>query len=175
MRSPCFRLAAPDLIDMTLHHRLLAFSDRVNDLVEQLLLVIGVTFSLILFAQVLARYLGHSLSWSEEIGRYLLVATTFLGATVAYKRADFIGLAGFGARFGRLVERIIVRALQLMTLACFGFITWFGVGYTLKAWDQTSSAVQMPMSLPIAVLPLSAVIFLLHVLVDLTRPVAPAA
>ncbi len=160
---------------MTLHRRLLAFSDRINGLVERLLLAIGVAFSLILFAQVLARYMGHSLSWSEEIGRYLLVATTFLGATVAYKRADFIGLAGFGARLGPVVERIIVRGLQLLTLACFAFITWFGVGYTVKAWDQTSIAVQMPMSLPIAVLPLAAAIFLLHVLVDLTRPVASAA
>ncbi len=160
---------------MSLHERLLALSDRANTLVERLLLVIGVAFSLILFAQVLARYLGHSLSWSEETGRYLLVATTFLGSTVAYKRAHFIGLGGFGAKFGRVVERTIVRALQLLTLACFGFITWFGVGYTLNAWDQTSIAVQMPMSLPISILPLSGVIFLLHVLVDLTKPWPAAA
>ena len=160
---------------MHLYNRLLALSDSVNRWVERLLLVIGVAFSVILFAQVLARYLGHSLSWSEETGRYLLVATTFLGSTVAYKRAHFIGLAGFGARFGRAIEHAIVRALQLLTLACFAFITWFGVGYTLKAWDQTSIAVQMPMSLPISVLPLAGAIFLLHVLVDLTKPWAPAA
>lgn len=160
---------------MSLHQGLLAASDRVNRVVEQLLLVIGVAFSLILFAQVVARYMGNSLSWSEEIGRYLLVATCFLGATVAYKRAEFIGLAGFGARLGRGFEYVVVRLLQLLTLACFALVTWFGVGYTLKAWDQTSSAVQMPMSLPIAVLPLSAAIFLLHVLVDLTRPVPRAA
>lgn len=160
---------------MNLHSRLLALSDRINGVVEKLLLVIGVAFSLILFAQVLARYMGHSLSWSEEIGRYLLVATTFLGSTVAYKRAHFIGLAGFGAKFGHFIERLILRALQLLTLACFGFITWFGVGYTVKAWDQASIAVQMPMSLPISVLPLSGAIFLLHVLVDLTKPETPAA
>lgn len=155
---------------MNLHNRLLDVSDRVNRLVEHLLLIIGVAFSIILFAQVVARYMGHSLSWSEEIGRYLLVATTFLGSTVAYKRAHFIGLAGFGAKFGHFIERAIVRLLQVLTLACFGFITWFGVGYTLKAWDQMSIAVQMPMSIPIAVLPLSGAIFLLHVLVDLTKP-----
>ena len=160
---------------MNFHNRLLRLSDSVNRLVEHFLLLIGVTFSIILFTQVLARYLGHSLSWSEEVGRYLLVATTFLGATVAYKRARFIGLAGFGARFGLLIERGIIRALQLLTLACFGFITWFGVGYTVKAWDQASIAVQMPMSLPIAVLPLSGAIFLLHILVDLTKPEAAAA
>ncbi len=154
---------------MNFHHRLLAASDRVNHWVEQALLLAGVAISLILFAQVLARYSGHSLSWSEEIGRYLLVATTFLGATVAYKRAHFIGLAGFGARFGTTVEQIIVRSLQLLTLGCFGLITWYGILYTLKTWDQTSTAVQMPMSLPIAVLPLSGGIFLLHILTDLTR------
>lgn len=154
---------------MRLHHRLLSASEQVNSLVEKLLLVAGVAISLILFVQVLARYLGHSLSWSEELGRYLLVATTFLGATVAYKRAHFIGLAGFGARFGLLVEQIIVRGLQVLNLGCFGLITWYGTIYTVNSWDQTSTAVQMPMSLPIAVVPLSGAIFLLHILADMSK------
>jgi len=154
---------------MNLHSHLLLASNRVNQWVERLLLLVGVAISLILFAQVIARYAGHSLSWSEEVGRYLLVATTFLGATVAYKRAHFIGLAGFGARFGLLVERLITRGLQLLTLGCFALITWYGVLYTLRSWDQTSTAVQMPMSLPISVVPLSGLIFLLHVLTDMTR------
>jgi TRAP-type C4-dicarboxylate transport system permease small subunit len=160
---------------MSIHHRLLAASNAVNHGVERLLLAVGVVISLILFAQVVARYSGHSLSWSEEVGRYLLVATTFLGATVAYKRAHFIGLAGFGARFGLMVERLITRSLQALTLGCFGLITWYGVIYTLKSWDQTSTAVQMPMSLPIAALPLSGLIFLLHILTDMTRRPAGAA
>lgn len=154
---------------MSMHHRLLTLSNFVNHWVERFLLLVGVVISLILFAQVLARYSGHSLSWSEEVGRYLLVATTFLGATVAYKRAHFIGLAGFGARFGRLVEKLIFRGLQVLTLGCFGLITWYGVIYTLKAWEQTSTAMQMPMSLPISVLPISGAIFLIHVLTDLTK------
>jgi len=145
-------------------------SERINRAVEGLLLVIGVAFSLILFVQVVARYLGSSLSWSEEIGRYLLVATTFLGATVAYKRAHFVGLAGIGAKLGPAAARALVRALQLLTLAAFAVITWFGAIYTVNAWTQTSTAVQMPMSLPIACVPLAGAIFLLHVLADLLKP-----
>lgn len=159
---------------MRFHQRLMAVSDQLNHWVERLLLLAGVTISLILFAQVLARYAGHSLSWSEEIGRYLLVATTFLGATVAYKRAHFIGLAGFGVRFGRVVEQLITRSLQALTLGCFGLITWYGVIYTLKSWDQTSTAIQMPMSLPVSVVPLSGAIFLVHILTDMTRSKADA-
>ena len=154
---------------MSLSQRLARYSEQVNSLVEKVLLVAGVAISLILFVKVLARYLGESLSWSEEVGRYLLVATTFLGATVAYKRAHFIGLAGFGARFGLLVERIITHGLQLLTLGCFGLITWYGAIYTVNAWAQTSTAVQMPMSLPISVVPLSGIIFLLHILADMTK------
>lgn len=149
-------------------------SDRVNGWVESLLLLAGVAISVILFMQVVARYAGHSLSWSEEVGRYLLVAITFLGATVAYKRASFVGLKGVGARFGPGAEAAILRLLQVMTLACFGFITWFGARYAFNAWEQSSTAVQMPMSIPLSVIPLAGLVFLLHVANDLLRrPVAP--
>lgn len=154
---------------MGLSRGLQRISEQVNALMEKMLLVAGIAIAIILFAQVLARYLGASLSWSEEVGRYLLVTITFLGATVAYKRANFIGLAGFGAKLGPTVEQAIVRLLQLLTLACFGLITWFGVLYTLNSWEQTSTAVQMPMSIPLSVIPLSGVVFLLHVLADITK------
>src|ERR1035437_2970542 len=155
---------------MGLSRRLQRISEQVNALMEKLLLLAGIAISIILFAQVLARYMGASLSWSEEVGRYLLVTITFLGASEAYKRANFIGLAGFGARLGPTMEQAIVRLLQLLTLACFGLITWFGVFYTLNAWEQTSTAVQMPMSIPLSVIPLSGLVFLLHVLADMTKP-----
>jgi TRAP-type C4-dicarboxylate transport system permease small subunit len=154
---------------MAISRGLQRLSEQVNHLMERLLLVAGIAISIILFAQVLARYLGASLSWSEEVGRYLLVTITFLGASVAYKRANFIGLTGFGARLGPTAELVIVRLLQLLTLACFGLITWFGVFYTLNSWEQTSTAVQMPMSIPLCVIPLSGMVFLLHVLADITK------
>jgi len=149
--------------------RLQHASDRVNSLVEKLLLAGGIAISVVLFVQVIARYAGSSLSWSEEVGRYILIALTFLGATVAYKRANFIGLAGFGARLGPVVEQAIVRLLQVLTLGLFALIAWFGIWYTLNAWHQTSTAVQMPMSIPLSVIPLSGFVFLLHVLADMTK------
>jgi TRAP-type C4-dicarboxylate transport system permease small subunit len=43
------------------------------------------------------------------------------------------------------------------------------VKYTLNSWEQTSTAIQMPMSLPISVVPLSGAIFLLHILADMAK------
>ncbi len=142
-------------------------SDRINGFAEKLLLAVGCAISMILFFQVVARYLGSSLSWSEEVGRHLLVAITFLGGSVAYKRATFIGLKGIGSKIGAGMQRAVVRFLLLVTLGCFVVITWFGVAYTLTVWEQMSSSLQIPMSIPFAFIPLSAVFFVIHILADM--------
>jgi TRAP-type transport system small permease protein len=149
--------------------RLEITSKAINGAVEKVLLVIGAAICLILFAQVLFRYAGFSLGWSEEVSRYLLVAITFLGGTVAYKHARFIGLRGFGHYFGPTFEMIIVISLQALTLGCFSLIAWFGAVYTIKVWEQTWSSLPIPMALPFAVIPIGALIFIIHVLADIFK------
>jgi TRAP-type C4-dicarboxylate transport system permease small subunit len=148
-------------------------SNRINTLVEKALLLFGSAICLILFAQVLCRYAGASLGWSEEVSRHLLVATTFLGSTAAYKRGGFIGLRGVGQTFGPVVEKAIHVSMQLLTLCCFAIICWFGVTYTGKAWHHTTTALQLPMALPFAVIPAAALILMIHVLVDITKTLLP--
>jgi len=144
-------------------------SQAINAVVEKILFVIGAAICIILFAQVVSRYAGASLGWSEEVSRHLLVAITFMGGTVAYKRASFIGLKGFGHHLGPAVQQAIVIGLQVMTLACFGLIAWFGVGYTVKAAEHTSSSLQIPMAIPFSVIPIASIIFVVHVLADIAR------
>jgi TRAP-type C4-dicarboxylate transport system permease small subunit len=144
-------------------------SRTVNTAVEKVLIVIGAVICLILFAQVVMRYAGSSLGWSEEVSRHLLVAITFLGGTVAYKKASFIGLQGFGHKLGPVVERSIVVALQLMTLSCFVLIAWYGAIYTVKAAEHTSASLQIPMAIPFAAIPAAALIFVLHIVADIAR------
>jgi TRAP-type transport system small permease protein len=145
-------------------------SETINALVEKVLFVIGTAICLILFAQVVSRYAGASLGWSEEVSRHLLVAITFLGGTVAYKRSRFIGLQGFGHYLGPVVQQIIVKGLQGLTLLCFILITWFGTAYTINAWQQASSSLQIPMSIPFSVIPMASIIFVVHVLADIFKP-----
>ena len=144
-------------------------SQAINAVVEKVLFVIGAAICIILFAQVVSRYAGASLGWSEEVSRHLLVAITFLGGTVAYKRASFIGLKGFGHSLGPAVQQAILVALQVLTLACFALIAWFGVAYTIKAAEHTSASLQIPMSIPFSAIPIASVIFVVHVLADIAR------
>jgi len=144
-------------------------SAALNSLVEGVLLGIGSAICLILFAQVLCRYAGASLGWSEEVSRHLLVAITFFGSTAAYKRGGFIGMQGVGKWFRPSIERLILFAMQLLTLSCFVVICWFGAAYTGKAWQHTTTALQLPMSLPFSVIPAAALILTVHVLADIGK------
>lgn len=156
----------PEAADSPLIERI---SSRVNTLVERLLVLTGAAICLILFAQVLSRYLGSSLGWSEEVSRHLLVAITFLGSTAAYKRANFIGLRGIGQWFGPGWERAILMLLQLLTLACFALLSWFGLLYSLQAWHHNTASLQIPMAIPFAVIPLATAILALHCAADIVR------
>ncbi len=144
-------------------------SGRVNKVVERLLVGTGAAICLILFAQVIWRYLGSSLGWSEEVSRHLLVTITFLGSTAAYKRANFIGLRGIGQWFGPNCERAILVVLQLLSLTCFAALSWFGLLYTLKAWHHSTASLQIPMAVPFAVIPLAMAILVLHTAADIIR------
>jgi len=146
-------------------------SRLINRLVEYLLILTGTAICLILFAQVIWRYLGSSLGWSEEVSRHLLVTITFLGSTAAYKRANFIGLRGVGHWFGPTCERAILLVLHGLTLACFTGLSWFGILYTLKAWHLSTASLQIPMAIPFAVIPLATSILALHTAADIVRAV----
>jgi TRAP-type transport system small permease protein len=144
-------------------------SRAINAVIEKVLFVIGAAICIILFAQVAFRYAGASLGWSEEVSRHLLVAITFLGGSVAYKRASFIGLKGFGHKLGPGIQQAIVVGLQVLTLACFVLIAWFGAAYTIKAAEHTSSSLQIPMAIPFSVIPAASIIFVVHVLADMAN------
>lgn len=150
-------------------HMFQRISRAINAVIEKVLFVIGAAICIILFAQVAFRYAGASLGWSEEVSRHLLVAITFLGGSVAYKRASFIGLKGFGHKLGPGIQQAIVVGLQVLTLACFVLIAWFGAAYTIKAAEHTSSSLQIPMAIPFSVIPAASIIFVVHVLADMAN------
>ncbi|MBE0529367.1 MAG: TRAP transporter small permease [Rhodospirillales bacterium] len=72
--------------------RLLAdFNARMNRLLEYGVIVIFGIMTTVIFLQVIFRYgLEQSLSWSEELARYLFIWLTFLGASVAIREGTHI-------------------------------------------------------------------------------------
>ena len=145
-------------------------SERINQAVEYLLFGMGFGMAVLVAVQVFFRYvLNHSLFWSEELARFLLVWLTFLGASVVYYRGvnacvDFLYL-----RMGRKGRRNLDLAVHLVSLAFFIVMIIYGWQFAHFVRNQYSAALYLPKWIPHAIIPLSGIILTVHALDHLWR------
>lgn len=119
---------------------------------------------IVVFFQVFFRYVIHySLPWSEELARYLMTWTVFVGASIGAKEGVHIGVAAFVNLLPRGLKKANIILSGLCSTA-FGLITSY-VGYLAVAriarMGQFSPAMELPMW--IAYLPICIGSFLMAV------------
>jgi TRAP-type C4-dicarboxylate transport system permease small subunit len=118
--------------------------------------------------QVLFRYvLEKPLPWSEELARYLFVWAALLAAAVMVGRNDNFSIS-------ILVERFPVRgrwAFDVLGAALGGLfvliVLWKGAAMSWRMSGALSPVLQISQGLVYAVIPLSALYMLVHLLVRL--------
>jgi TRAP-type C4-dicarboxylate transport system permease small subunit len=142
---------------------ILEVSRRVNRSIEWGLAGIGLVMVVVVAAQVFCRYvLNHSLFWSEELARYLLVWMTFLGASVAFHRRVHPSIDILHVRAGAGLRRVMTVAGYVAAMLFFTVLTVYGLQFTHFVRHQISPALQIPKWTVMAVLPLSGTILCLH-------------
>lgn len=128
------------------------------------------------FAQVFFRYvLNQSLSWSEELTRYLFVWLVFVTAGLVTETRQHIvvdiAIERLPARWRRGVG-------ALTTLVVVGFLVALlvvGARLALAAIDQTALSIEMSMAWAYAAIPVGAACMLIGLVRAIRRPDAPAA
>ena len=89
-----------------------------ENLEEFLLVVFLIAMTLIMGIQVLSRYvLGQSLSWSEEITRYLFIWSGFLSVSYCSKKCLSIKIEQFVAIFprrGKALFKVVNHPFELI-------------------------------------------------------------
>ena len=147
-----------------------AFSRRVNAGVERLVAAMGMAMVLIVGAQVFFRYgLNHSLFWSEELARFLLIWLTFLGASTAYYHWSHPGVDALFSRLGPRGQRISAWMVHGAALVLFGVMLVYGIQFAWFVRLQITPALGWPKWIPMGVVPLSSLVFILHCLGFMAR------
>lgn len=142
---------------------LTSFSRGLNRRVEILVCFMGMLMAVIVAAQVFSRYvLNHSLFWSEELARFLLVWLTFLGASVAYFHKAHPGVDVLFSRMPALMQRVSSLAVHGASLALFavmiGYGTWFAWFVRLQIYPATG----LPKWIIMGIVPVSGLILAVH-------------
>jgi TRAP-type C4-dicarboxylate transport system permease small subunit len=76
--------------------------------------------------QVICRFFFDALVWSDEPTRFLLVLASLVGAAVGFKRGSHIAVTFFLHRLPPVAFRIMAVLLQLVAIAFFGIVAWYG-------------------------------------------------
>lgn len=140
-----------------------ALSHGLNRAVELVIGLLAMLMAVVTGLQVFFRYgLNHSLFWSEEVGRILLVWITFLGATAAYRRKAHVGIDLVVGRLALAKQRLVERCVLGLSSLFFLVLIGWGVRFIRFVASQKTAALGLPLGLPYSVIPLSGLIFLVH-------------
>ncbi len=115
---------------------------------EFLLGLLLATASLVLFANVVARYVFNwGFPWAEELVRYEIVWMVFLGGSAAARQGLHIGVDILVRFSPRPLRKPLEVLINLISLVFCLFILFFGAKLIIQTrmFGQVSPALQVPM------------------------------
>jgi len=121
--------------------------------------------SLIVFAQILSRFIFHaSLSWSEEITRYLLVWTTFFGGAYCVRQGAHVGIEAFTMLLPKKAKKILAIVVMVGTIFLCAVIFKFGINLvtSLFSRNQLSPAMRIPIAYAYLAVPVGVGLFIVR-------------
>jgi len=133
--------------------------DKGVDSIAALLLAV---MAILVFMQVLFRYWLHlPLDWGEEVSRYLFIWAVMLGAAVAMKRRSHFGIDLLVKVLPSSVQRYVAIGINLCICALMILVVVQGTKLTIINFSQISPTLAIPMGVPYAAIPVSAVLMLI--------------
>ena len=104
--------------------------------------------ALVIFYQFFTRYaLNDSASWTEEIARYLLIATAFVGAAIGVRKNNHIQVDFLYRLLPRVVTRPLSTLVDVLRIAFTAYCVWLTFTLTLKIGSSRMAIIDLPMGL----------------------------
>lgn len=140
--------------------------DRVRAGFERLLeaivilLVAGLT--LLVIAGFVFRYLGHALSWYDELASVGLVWLTYYGSALAAARGAHIGVPGFVNAMPPRIRLLVTLFAEAVVFIFFVLLAWTGVQVMIVLGGEHLVTLEwMPQRVTTSVIPIGAVLFII--------------
>lgn len=124
-----------------------------------------ITMTLVVFSQVVARYvLQAPLSWSEELARFLLMWLSMLSAAYAFKTNSHFALRLLVANLPAKARRLVTLCVHAIVVLFFAVLLYYSIIFVAGVEGHTAPALQIPMQVPYASVVVGSGVILLEVL-----------
>ena len=104
--------------------------------------------ALVIFYQFFTRYaLNDSASWTEEIARYLLVCTVFVGAAINVRKNNHIQVDFFYRHLPHAVNRAMSTFVDVARILFLAYCVWLTIFLMTKIGAQRMAIIDWPIGL----------------------------
>lgn len=128
--------------------------------------------TVIVFIQVVMRYVfSNSLSWSEELARFIFLWLSWIGASYAVRERSHFRVEMF-ANMIKGKKRIYFEYMILIAWFAFSFfLAWQGTMLLmfLQETGQESAAMRIPMTWPYASVPIGSALMCIRLIFEMNK------
>lgn len=112
-------------------------------------------------AQIVCRTWFTALSWSDEVTRYLLIWSTFLGATVVYRHNGHISVTLLQDAVSPKAAKALRVLVHVICFVLFTVLLYYSTLYCIKL-KKTATAMPIKMKYIYSCIPISMFIMMIH-------------
>ncbi|ONI38732.1 hypothetical protein AN639_02785 [Candidatus Epulonipiscium fishelsonii] len=144
-------------------NKFIKFWDKIE---ENLLIFLISVMGMALLLQIIVRFVfGFALPWPEEFGRYCQIWITFLGIGYGVRKNTHVGMNLLSEKYSETMKHIV--DIFSNGLGIFGSIILLISSLKfISIQNVLSTAMQIPMYLVYAVIPISAVLSTIYYLAN---------
>ena len=147
---------------------LIEISNIINRYNIYLITLSVAAMTTIVFTQVFMRFvLNNSLSWAEEISRFLMIWMCFLGSGVASKEGEHIAVNIIFKALPTKIKPYVIFFTKIFILFFLGFCVWRGISMVQFVIRQKAPASQISMAWAYGAVPVGCAIMFYHIFVSL--------
>jgi len=138
-------------------------SRELNRLAEWVMIVLLAALTLLVGVQIAGRFLfGYSIFWSDELARFLLAWSAFLGMSVGARRGAHPAVDSLVRALPPGAARVAFGVAVACSLLFFLLMVGYGGLLVQRTWLQRSPSLGLRMGLPYLAVPVAGILMGLH-------------
>lgn len=152
-----------------------AIRKAVTHPLESVICALLIAMTVVVFSQVIARYVfEQSLSWSEELARFILMWLSMLSAAYAFKIKSHFALRILVSRFPAKLQWATGIAVHIVVAAFFAVLLYYSIVFVHGVAGHTAPTLQISMQIPYASIIAGSALMLLEALKAIWHEVSGA-
>lgn len=120
-----------------------------------------------ILVSAILRSVSMSMSWNIDVALLLLAWTSFLGADIAFRSGQLVGIDLFTRKLPKGAKIIIELIVLFLIVVLLIFFIWFGIKLVITDWMRQMGALPISFSWIVLSLPLASFSMLISAIIKI--------